>query len=86
MIIPIRRLRVTIRLLANSVAYPFLMATPDTTYPMAFNNQNTGMEITLMIKGPMNGIMPTNAPRPTKSCVKILITKVANKMIFLSMP
>ena len=86
MIIPINSPRVTIRLLASSIAYPFLIATPEIIYPMAFKTQKTGMEMTLMIKGPINGTMAISAPNPAKIWVKILTTNVMNRITFLSMP
>ena len=43
MIIPIRSARVKILPLVSSVAYPFLIASPDTSVPIALNIQKTGI-------------------------------------------
>ena len=75
MIIPIRRARVKILPLANSVAYPFLIASPDTSVPIALNIQKTGMVTIFIIIGPIIGIAAIKALSPTKTSVKTLITK-----------
>ena len=56
MIIPIRRARVKILPFASSVAYPFLIASPDTNVPIALNTQKTGMVTIFIIIGPIIGI------------------------------
>ena len=85
MIIPIRRARVKILPLANSVAYPFLIASPDTSVPMALNTQKTGMVTIFIIIGPTIGIAATKALRPTKTSVKTLITKaIKNYKFFIN--
>ena len=86
MIIPIRRARVKILPFASSVAYPFLIASPDTNVPIALNTQKTGMVTIFMIIGPIIGIAAIKALSPTKTSVKTLITKAINTIIFLSIP
>ena len=86
MIIPISSARVIIFPLAISVPYPFFIATPDTTVPMAFKIRKKGIETTFTIKGPIIGIAAMRTPKPTKISVKILITKAVNTIIFLSTP
>ena len=86
MIIPIRSPRVTILPFANSVAYPFFIATPDTIVPRAFKTQNMGIETIFIIRGPTKGIAATKTPIPTKISVKMLTANAAKTIIFLSMP
>ena len=86
MIIPIRRARVKILPFASSVAYPFLIASPDTNVPSALNTQKIGIVTIFIIIGPIIGIAATKAPRPTKISVKTLIAKAVNTTTFLSTP
>ena len=86
MIIPIRRARVKILPFASSVAYPFLIASPDTNVPIALNTQKTGIVTIFIIIGPIIGIAAIKALSPTKTSVKTLITKAINTIIFLSIP
>ena len=86
MIIPIRRARVKTLPLASSVAYPFLIANPDTNVPIALNIQKTGMVIIFIIMGPINGIAAISALKPTKNSVKTLITKAIKTINFLLAP
>ena len=86
MIIPIRRARVKILPFVSSVAYPFLIASPDTNVPMALNTQKIGMVTIFIIIGPIIGIAAIKALRPTKTSVKTLITKAINTITFLSIP
>ena len=86
MIIPIRRARVKILPFANSVAYPFLIASPDINVPIALNTQKTGMVTIFIIIGPTIGMAAIKTLRPTKASVKTPITKVINTINFLSIP
>ena len=86
MIIPIRRARVIIRPFANFVVYPFLIASPETRVPNAFNTQKIGIETTFTIKGPTIGIAAISALRPTKISVNIVKRNVVNTRSFLSIP
>ena len=86
MITPIRRARVKILPFASSVAYPFLIASPETNVPIALNTQKTGMVTIFMIIGPIIGMAAIKALSPTKTSVKTLITKAINTIIFLSIP
>ena len=86
MIIPIRRARVKILPLASSVAYPFLIANPDTNVPIALKIQKTGMVTIFIIMGPTNGIDAISAPKPTKNSVKTLMIKAIKTINFLLAP
>ena len=74
------------RPLASSVAYPFLIANPDTNVPNAFNTQNMGIEIIFIIIGPTTGIAAINIPIPAKISVKTPMINAANTISFLSIP
>ena len=86
MIIPIRRARVKILPRASSVAYPFLIASPETKVPIALKIQNTGIVTILIIIGPTIGTAATSALKPTKASVKTLIINALNTINFLSIP
>ena len=86
MIIPIRSARVKILPRASSVAYPFLIASPETSVPIALNIQNTGIVTIFIIIGPTIGIAAIKAPRPTKTSVNTLIIKAIKTRNFLSIP
>ena len=86
MIIPIRRARVKILPRASSVAYPFLIASPETKVPIALKTQNTGIVTILIIIGPTIGTAAISALKPTKASVKTLIINALNTINFLSIP
>ena len=81
-----RSARVIIRPFANFVVYPFFIASPETSVPRAFKIQKIGKEITLIINGPINGIIAIKALIPTKISVKIVTINVVKTIIFLSIP
>ena len=83
---PISIAKVIILLFANSVAYPFFIATADIIYPKAFRTQKIGIVTILIRKGPKKGTAPIIKPRPTKISVKILRTNAKKIIIFLSTP
>ena len=86
MIIPIRSARVKILPRVSSVAYPFLIARPETKVPMALKTQNMGIVTILIIIGPTIGTAAIIALNPTKASVKTLIINALKTIIFLSTP
>lgn len=71
---------------ASSVAYPFLIASPDTKVPRAFNIQNIGIDTILIIIGPMMGIAAIRMAIPAKISVKTPMMNAVKTINFLSIP